>query len=144
MNGPFDAAVSALRELRRLPGLRRVYESTDDFRRIRRLTASGLVDTGLYAAQLGLDTISLDEAAAHYVRWGHAAGLTINPLLDHATLRGLFPGSDRPAAYHYIWQRLWDAPVSPLWDVRRYMRDHPDARNHAHGPVGHAWDRVQA
>ncbi|MDL5486598.1 glycosyltransferase [Microbacterium wangruii] len=144
MNGPFDAAVSALRELRRLPGLRRAFESTDDLRRIRRLAASGLIDTNLYAAQLGLDTVSLDEAAAHYVRWGHAAGLTINPLLDHGTLRGLFPGSNRPAAYDYIWQRLWDAPVSPLWDVRRYMQDNPGAREHRLGPVGHAWDSVRA
>lgn len=138
-----DVAMSVAREFRRVPILRQAYEATDPSRRARLLVRSGLIDTQLYAAQLGVETVGLADAAAHYVAWGHWAGLTINPLLDDRSLRDGLPKSGRPIAYDYLRRRSWDVPVSPLWDSRAYLRAHPESADHPAGPAGHLWDRVR-
>lgn len=141
MNSAKEAIVSVVREFRRVPPLRAAFEKTDPYRRMRRLLHSGLVDTGLYAAQLGTESISGEDAARHYVTYGQHAGLTINPLLDDRTLRRRHGGGDRSPAYDYLWTRSWNTPVSPLWDVVEYARRHPESMDHPSGPVGHVWER---
>lgn len=144
MSNPLDLAMSVAREFRRLPGLRRLYENTDPVRRAHRLAKSGLIDLDLYGLQLGVDQITLDEAATHYVRWGHRGGLTINALIDDTTLRAGMPRSDRPPVYDYLWNRDWTTPVSPFWDVGAYTEEHPESLAHPQGPVGHLWERARA
>ncbi len=125
MSGAMDAALSVARELRRLPVLRGVYEKTDPRRRAHRLVKSGIIDPRHYAAQLGVDELTVEEAAHHYVTWGHWAGLTINGLLDDRVLRRSAPPSDRPPAYDYLWTKSWRSPVSPFWDVADYKAGGP-------------------
>ncbi len=144
MSSGIQVALTFTRELRRLPGMRRLFERTDAGRRARRLVRSGLIDTRLYATQLDLESISAEDAAAHYVSWGHAGGLTINALIDDSTLRRAMPSSDRPPIFDYLWTKSWRSPVSPFWDVDAYVAAHPEALNHASGPVGHLWDRARS
>ncbi len=141
MSAAKETAVSIVREFRRVPPLRAAFERTDPLRRMRRLVQSGLIDAHFYAAQLGEVSISVADAARHYVTSGQYAGLSINPLLDDRTLRRRHGGGDRPPAYEYLWSRSWDSPVSPLWDVLEYAHRHPQALDHPAGPVGHAWEQ---
>lgn len=143
MSGPWDAALSVAREMRRVPGLRQAFENTDDARRARRLEKSGLIDTDLYARFLDVESITPTEAARHYVRWGHWAGLTVNALIDDRALRATLPTHGRPPVFEYLWTRSWDRTVSPAWDLARYTSEHPDSLSHEHGPVGHLWERVR-
>lgn len=143
MNGSWNAALSVARELRRFPAIRTVYERSDPLLRARRLVSSGVLDTGLYADQLGIESISAADAAAHYVSSGHLMGLTINALLDDEILRKHLTPSGRPRAYDYLWLKDWRTPVSSQWDAQEYLAQHPDAATHPFGPVGHVWERVQ-
>lgn len=138
-----EIAVSVAREMRRVPGLGRAYEATDPLRRARLLVRSKLIDTGFYAGQVGLDSISETDAASHYVNWGHWAGLTINPLLDDRALREGLRQSGRPIAYEYLRHRAWGIRTSPLWDSTAYLADNPQSVDHPAGPIGHLWDRVR-
>lgn len=144
MNAAKETIVSVARELRRIPPLRAAFEKTDPLRRMKRLEQSGLIDANLYAAQLGVEEISVSEAARHYVEYGQYAGLTINALLDDRMLRASHGGTGRPPAFEYLWTRSWETPVSPLWDVAAYSRYHPEAVTHPSGPAAHAWTRLQS
>ncbi len=144
MSGVLGFVRDAAKELRRVPVLTNAFVKTDPIRRARRIVQSGLVDAEFYAVQLGVDAITEAEAADHYVRTGALAGLMINPFLDDATLRRALGATGRPAGFEYLWRRDWTIPVSPFWDVADYMTEHPEARDHPEGPVGHLWSRVQA
>ncbi|MBB2976333.1 glycosyltransferase involved in cell wall biosynthesis [Microbacterium endophyticum] len=132
------------RHLRRLPVVRHALEKSDPRRRIARIIAAGIVDPVLYAAQLGVDEMSTAEAAKHYIRWGYRHGYAVNILIDNFVLKQNMPGTPRPLAYDYIASAEWNTPVSPVWDPASYLAEHPEARQHPGGPVGHLWGRVQS
>lgn len=142
--GIIGAVKDGIRELRRVPALRAAFEKTDPRRRAARLAASGLIDTQLYAMMIDRDEITAEEAAHHYVTWGHWAGLSINLLLDDAVLRRNLGDHGRPPAFDYLWRGAFDVEVSPFWSVADYVSEHPDARSHPNGPAGHLWDAVRA
>lgn len=139
--------MSRLRDLarvvRHLPGVHRVVEASDPARRASRIAASGLIDTELYAAQLGVDEISVEDAAEHYVRYGWLAGLTINALLDPFVIERRLGRTGRPPIYDYITSRSWEYEVTAVWSAPAYLAAQPDAAEHPTGPVGHLWERVQ-
>lgn len=139
--------MARLRDLARLirqtPGVHRVIEASDPARRATRIARSGLVDTSLYAAQLGVDEISTEDAANHYVRYGWLAGLTINALLDPFVVERKLGATGRPPLYDYLMTRAWDMEVSAVWSARAYLESFPDAGEHPSGPVGHLWERLQ-
>ena len=139
--------MSRLRDLarvvRQLPGVHHVVEASDPARRASRIAASGLIDTELYAAQLGVEEISVDEAAQHYVRYGWLAGLTINALLDPFVIERKLGNTGRPPIYDYLTSRSWQYEVTAVWSAPAYLVAHPDAAEHPAGPVGHLWERVQ-
>lgn len=130
------------RVVRRLPGVRRAIEASDPTRRAARLADSGLIDDQLYAAQLGIESISIDEAAKHYVEYGHHAGLTLNALLDPAVIGRRIGFTGRPPLYDYVNSRSWQTEVSSVWSATSYLSIHPEAATHPAGPAGHLWDRV--
>lgn len=144
MNRIVGLARDGVKELRRVPILANAFAKTDPARRASRILKSGLVDAQFYAAQVGVDDMTDAEAAEHYVRSGHSAGLTVNPFLDDATLREGLGSTGRPAAFDYLWSRSWRTAVSPFWDVERYIDEHPEALQHDSGPVGDVWARVRA
>lgn len=127
---------------RRVPGLHRLVEASDPKRRAARIAESGLIDTRLYAAQLGREQITVEEAASHYVRYGWLAGLTINALMDPFVIQRRLGMTGRPPIYDYLAGRAWDIDVSAVWSASAYTRATPDALTHPNGPVGHLWERV--
>ncbi|WP_341577877.1 glycosyltransferase [Microbacterium schleiferi] len=143
MAGPISAAKDLARELRRVPALRGAFERTDPIRRAKRIVQSGLIDVDLYGMLTSQPGITAEEAAEHYVRWGHWAGLPINALLDDATLRRSVGGGERPPVFEYLWTRSFSAPVSPFWDAAQYAREEPNALRHPAGPVGHMCNKAQ-
>ncbi|MER7796922.1 glycosyltransferase [Microbacterium sp. NPDC096154] len=133
----------AARIARRLPGVRRAVEAGDPRRRARRLAESGIIDTRLYAAQLGRDEITVEDAATHYVRYGHHAGLTLNALLDPFVIQRRTGVTGRPPLYDYLNARDWHHEVSAVWSAPEYLAAHPEAAQHPAGPAGHLWQRIQ-
>ncbi|PKI92039.1 hypothetical protein CW368_04115 [Actinomycetales bacterium SN12] len=142
------AAMSSIREMsrlaRRVPGVRGVIESGDPRRRAERLAHLGIIDTQLYAAQLGVASISVDEAAMHYATEGFRLGYTLNVLTDPFVLRRGMIRTDRPVLYDYFNSAAWHARTSGVWSVHRYADEHPESLRHSTGPVGHLWERVTA
>ncbi|GAA1985046.1 glycosyltransferase [Microbacterium pumilum] len=140
--------MSQIRELtrlaRRFPPLSRVLETGDPRRRARRLIDSGLIDPALYARQLGVPRVTVEEAAAHYTTIGYREDYTINALLDPRTIAGALMRTNRPVLFDYVNSRAWHAHVSRVWDVAKYREEHPESLDHRGGPVGHLWERLQA
>lgn len=140
-HGFVSFARDSARELRRVPGVRSLLERTDDARRAQRIAKSGIVDTELYAVLLGRESMTAEEAAEHYVRWGQWAGLTIHPLLDDGVLRASV-GGHRPPIFEYLWTRAFATETSPVWSATAYLLAFPDAAEDPAGPVGHLMRRV--
>lgn len=130
------------RMARRVPVVRGVIEASDPRRRAERLVRWGIVDPHLYAAQLGVDSISVEDAAAHYATEGFLLGYTVNVLTDPFVLRRAMIRTDRPSIYDYFNSRAWHARTTGVWSSAAYVADHPEALEHPTGPVGHLWERV--
>lgn len=138
--------MSTIRELsrfaRRVPIVRHAVEAGDPRRRAERLARLGIVDAPLYAAQLGVASITVEEAAAHYASVGFRLGYTLNVLTDPFVLRRSMIRTDRPALYDYFNSSAWHAKTTEVWSVLRYVEENPDSLSHPAGPVGHLWERV--
>lgn len=144
MSRIFTFGRDVVRELRRFPVLSAPFVKTDPLRRANRIRKSGLFDLEYYRAQFGKPELTAREGLDHYVRWGHWAGLSVNPLIDDTILRAGLGESGRPAVFEYLWRRAWETQVSTLWNSVAYLERHPEAREHPAGPVGHLWDRIVA
>ena len=138
--------MSTIRELsrlaRRVPVVRRAVEAGDPRRRAERLARLGIVDAPLYAAQLGVPSITVEDAAMHYATVGFRLGYTLNVLTDPFVLRRSMIRTDRPALYDYFNSAAWHARTTEVWSVARYVEENPEALEHPAGPVGHLWERV--
>lgn len=138
--------MSTIREIsrlaRRVPVVRRTVEAGDPGRRATRLARLGIVDTELYAAQLGVPSITTEQAAAHYASEGFLLGYTLNVLTDPFVLRRSMIRTNRPALYDYFNSAAWHARTSAAWSSIRYAAEYPDSLTHPAGPVGHLWERV--
>lgn len=139
--------MSRLKEIvrlgRRVPGVRNVIQAGDPARRATFLAASGLIDTDLYARQLDIPSISVEDAATHYARDGHAQGLTINVLLDPVVIARHLIRTERPVLFDYLNSRAWFAHASGLWDALEYKSEFPESIEHPGGPAGHLQDRLR-
>lgn len=112
--------VRELRDNRAFGWIVRVADRIWWWRTIRR---SMLVDTGFYAAQLGLRSIPADLAILHYVSRGFRRGLSVNPLFDEVTAGGHLPEVFRvPAMYAYLLSDRTTVPIHPLWDAPAFAR----------------------
>jgi O-antigen biosynthesis protein len=130
------------RMARRVPVVRDVIEASDPRRRAERLARWGIIDTHLYAVQLGVDSISVEDAASHYATEGFRLGYTLNVLTDPYVLRRAMIRTDRPSIYDYFNSRAWHARTTGVWSAALYIAENPDAVEHPTGPVGHLWERV--
>ncbi|WP_193598488.1 glycosyltransferase [Microbacterium sp. YJN-G] len=129
---------------RRVPVIRAAVEATDPRRRAEMLVRTGIIDTSLYAAQLGLESITVQEAAHHYAAEGYLMGYTLNVLVDPFVLKRGMLRTGRPALYDYFNSAAWHLPTTGTWDAVDYAVQFPAALSHAMGPVGHLWERVTA
>lgn len=140
--------MSTIREVsrlaRRVPVVKNVIESGDPRRRAERLARLGIIDTRLYAAQLGVPSITAEEAASHYASEGFRLGYTLNVLTDPFVLRRGMIRTNRPVLYDYFNSGAWHATTTGVWSTRSYVEEHPEALDHPAGPVGHLWQRVTA
>lgn len=138
--------MSTLRDLsrfaRRVPIVKKAVEAGDPRRRAERLSRTGIIDTDLYARQLGVPSISVDDAAAHYSSVGFRLGFTLNVLTDPFVIRRGMIRTNRPALYDYFNSQAWHVRTTGVWSAAHYAEEHPGALDHPTGPVGHLWDRV--
>ncbi|MFF7292086.1 glycosyltransferase [Microbacterium sp. NPDC008134] len=139
--------MSSVRDLsrlaRRVPLVRTALEASDPRRRAERLIRLGIIDTALYAAQLGVAEIDESAAAAHYVSAGHDLGYTLNVLIDpYVAARGMTP-TGRPSIYDYFNGKSWQTVSTEVWSSGEYAKQYPESLMHPSGPIGHLWDRVQ-
>lgn len=139
--------MSSMRDLsrlaRRVPVVRTALEASDPRRRTERLIRLGIIDTALYAAQLGISEIDENAAAAHYVALGHDLGYTLNVLIDPFVAERDLPRTGRPSIYDYFNGTSWQTKTSDVWSSVDYVTQHPDSLSHPAGPIGHLWDRVR-
>lgn len=139
--------MSSIRDLsrlaRRVPVVRGVIEASDPRRRAERLARLGIVDAPLYAAQLGVPSITAEEAAAHYATEGFLQGYTLNVLTDPFVIRRGMIRTNRPVLYDYFNSGAWHARTTGVWNARAYAEENPESLEHPAGPVGHLWERVK-
>lgn len=126
--------------LSKQPVTRRLLRQVDTERRAAVITRSGLFDVEWYSLQAGRPFPSRHAAVADYVRTGRLAGLSPHPLFEPEWYepKGWRDRGREPLA-RYLTKRTDIAVRSPhpVFDVERYVRDHPDATEHPGGPVGH-------
>ncbi len=109
-----------------------------------RVASSGLLDLAWYSELTGLTFESPRRAAAHYISVGRRQGLVPNPLFDPSRWRsGNWRSGVLDPVVHYL-RRSGSISPSALFDPVRYLLDHPEARSHPGGPLGHFLSSVPA
>ena len=102
------------------------------------LVSSPLFDADWYATIAGC-SCEPDRAARHYLRHGRRRGLWPHPLFVPERVAGRasarLGGADPLVGY--LEQRLFDVSPHPLFEVGAYLRAHPEAAEHQHGPLAH-------
>ena len=103
-----------------------------------RILASPLFDAAWYAETAGCSTVPV-EAARHYLRHGARRGLWPHPLFvpHHVAVRAPEAVGDADPLLAYLDQRLFKLSPHPLFDLKGYVRAHPESRRHPSGPLGH-------
>ena len=97
-----------------------------------------LFDAAWYAETAGCSTVPI-EAARHYLRHGARRGLWPHPLFvpHHVAVRAPEAVGDADPLLAYLDQRLFKLSPHPLFDLKGYVRAHPESRRHPSGPLGH-------
>jgi O-antigen biosynthesis protein len=107
-------------------------------RRVALLMTSPLFDDQWYASLVGRP-LTRRQAVRHYLSPQRPPGSSPHPLFDPAHFAAARPakveGDDPLVAY--LQGRLFRAPTHPLFEVRRYVAEHPSSLEHPGGPVAH-------
>lgn len=104
----------------------------------RLLLESPLFDADWYSREVGRP-MPRRGAVTHFLRTGAARGLTPHPLFQPAYFAdqlGRDLGERNPFVV-YVRRQAWGTATHPLFDVQRYLRARPEAREHPGGPLGH-------
>ncbi|MCW2747132.1 MAG: glycosyl transferase family 2, partial [Nocardioidaceae bacterium] len=144
MSARQDVAKGIGRAARRSRFLRTRLRRRDCTKYIDRLAGCGIFDLDYYSLQAGQTFSSILDAASDYVYQGQYFGHSPNPFFEG---RDLAAPHDHPDMPPFVWflsrpRRLARKTANPLWDVRAYAAEHPDARRHRYGPLGHLWERL--
>lgn len=138
------AAREQWRRARSWPIARPLVEAADRAWWAHVIRRADIVDVEFVSAQVGRP-LSARQAVRAYVRGGHAAGLTLNPLACEQTIARQLPEQDRvPALYAYLVNSRGGMDLSPNWDAAAYDDRHPDAVEDPAGTLGHAWRSARA
>lgn len=107
-------------------------------REARLLLESPLFDADWYAREVGRP-MRRRAAVTHYLRTGAARGLTPHPLFQPAHFAAQLGRDlgDRNPFVVYVRRQAWGTATHPLFDVQRYLKAVPEAREHPGGPLGH-------
>ena len=105
---------------------------------VRLLVSSPLFDAAWYAEIAGCSS-DPDRAARHYLRHGRRRGLWPHPLFvpERVASRAASKVGVADPLVAYLQQRLFDVSPHPLFEVGSYVRAHPEAAAHEHGPLAH-------
>ncbi|MFB9786056.1 glycosyltransferase family protein [Microbacterium testaceum] len=110
-----------IRRLREARGAGAIVRAADRLWWYRVISASSLVDTEYYAAQLGLGRVPASLAIAHYVSRGFRRGMSLNPLFDDVVAGWELPEVTRvPALYAYLVNERETISIHPWWDAVTY------------------------
>jgi len=114
-----------IRRLREARGTGALVRAIDRVWWFRVISASSLVDTEYYAAQLGLRRVPASLAIAHYVSRGFRRGMSLNPLFDDVVAGWELPEVTRvPALYAYLVNERETISIHPWWDAVAYGAEH--------------------
>jgi GT2 family glycosyltransferase len=104
----------------------------------RLLLESPLFDADWYSREVGRP-LGRRAAVTHYLRTGAARGLSPHPLFqpDHFAERLGRDLGERDPFVVYVRRQAWGTPTHPLFDVQRYLKAVPEARERPGGPLGH-------
>ena len=104
----------------------------------RLLLDSPLFDHEWYSREVGRP-MRRRAAVTHYLRTGAARGLTPHPLFQSGHFAEHLERElgDRNPFVVYVRRQAWGTATHPLFDVQRYLRAVPEAREHPAGPLGH-------
>jgi glycosyltransferase involved in cell wall biosynthesis len=135
---------SARRRLRRplakVPGAQQVASPVRRERAVSRILASRVFDRSWYELQTGR-TFSTDRAAIRdYLGSGRARGLSPSPLFEPAYYAPDDWRTSRvdPLVLYLVRPRGWgEASSHVLFHGGLHLRDHPEAKQHPGGPLGH-------
>ena len=105
---------------------------------VRLLQSSPLFDAVWYARIAGCSN-EPEAAARHYLRHGRRRGLWPHPLFvpERVASRAAARVGEADPLVAYLEQRLFDVSPHPLFAVGAYLRAHPEAGRHEHGPLAH-------
>jgi hypothetical protein len=103
-----------------------------------KILASPLFDAAWYAETAGCSPVPV-EAARHYLRHGARRGLWPHPLFvpHHVAVRAPEAVGEADPLVAYLEKRLFKLSPHPLFDLKGYVRAHPESRRHPSGPLGH-------
>ena len=100
-----------------------------------------IFDPAYYVEQAGERFASADDALAHYLARGHAAGLDPTPLFDGAWYRARYlAGSDEPGAplLHFLRHAVDDrVSPNPFFDTDYYFAQRPALHERRGNPLVH-------
>jgi GT2 family glycosyltransferase len=110
----------------------------DDDAVVALLVSSPLFDPDWYASIAGCSAAP-DRAARHYLRHARRRGLWPHPLFvpERVAGRAATRIGEADPLVAYLQQRLFDVSPHPLFEVGGYLRAHPEAGQHDHGPLAH-------
>lgn len=123
-----------------VPGAGAVLAPVLRARAIALIARSGVFDQGWYELQSGRRFDSLVAAVRDYVEEGRRAGYSPHPLFEPSFVEPetWATRATDPLARHLLSRdRRVTRDPHPLFDVASYLRDHPAARRHPAGPLGH-------
>jgi len=105
--------------------------------RVGLLLRSALFDDAWYRLCAGIGP-GREAAVRHYLARGRREGLTPHPLFDPETCAASMRlGPDGPdPLVAYLRRRAFTVEVHPLVKVGPYLAAHPEAEDHADGPIG--------
>lgn len=106
------------------------------------ILAAGIFDTEYYSLQTGCEFASDVAAVWHFLEAGETLGLSPSPLYETSWYRRSTRRRDEAARgaqafAHFLRKGQVAGEAGPHFDARRYLADHPQAREHPGGPLGH-------
>lgn len=138
LRGAVAAARARIRALRASRWAGPMVRAADRFWWARLIQQADIVDlTVVHEQRAGM---SERRAIRHYVRRGFRDGFVLNPLFSEQLVSMQLSDAGRvPALYAYLVNERQRIETSLLWDAREYAVLHPESRDDAAGPLGHAW-----
>jgi len=104
---------------------------------------SGLFNLAWYELEAGREFANLRAAVRHYRKTGWRMALSPHPLFN-PTDAGSRMRELTPFSTYLSTKDLWGMTPHQSWNLGEYLSRHPDAMDHAYGPLGHLNEHFDA